>query len=196
VDPAGSIERSALLQPEVVSALSNLVKHKPAELSAPSHQPLNLHGLDTCPLQIRPSYAASRRRYRLASLEGHFPTIPADSLSRIFPLLDALDLDLIVKWTIPSSDPALVRSGHAFLHGARLAPESSVVEDLRREVDAAIAGGGKQTRTMYEETGRLRRVLMDSVLDGVLSREEDPVIVKLRVDQAKRGVVQHDFGLG
>jgi hypothetical protein len=132
----------------------------------------------------------------LAFLEGHFPTIPADSLSRIFPLLDALDLDVIVRWTIPSSDPALVRSGYAFLHGVRLAPESSVVEDLRREVDAAIAGGGKQTRTMYEETGRLRRVLMDSVLDGVLSREEDPVVVRLRVDQAKRGVVQHDFGQG
>lgn len=43
---------------------------------------------------------------------------------------------------------------------------------------------------MYEETGRLRRVLVDSVLEGVLAEEEDPVEVRMKVDGAKKGVVR------
>lgn len=43
---------------------------------------------------------------------------------------------------------------------------------------------------MYEETGRLRRVLVDSVLEGGLAAEDDPVDVRMKVKGAARGVLR------
>jgi hypothetical protein len=108
----------------------------------------------------------------MAYLQRYFPTTPLPTLLHIFPLLVPLDLDVAVSWSLVD-DPK--RQGVSFLHGVRLAPEFSIVEGIRRQVDEAIALGGKSTRTMYEETGRLRQVLMDSVLEGVLSQEDDPI---------------------
>ena len=34
---------------------------------------------------------------------------------------------------------------------------------------------------MYEETGRLRRQLISSVLDGVYAQEDDPISLRVRV---------------
>ncbi|WVQ79020.1 hypothetical protein IAT38_001112 [Cryptococcus sp. DSM 104549] len=175
-----------LCQRAVVDALGKLVQGQPpdevtAELSPTSslasHPPPNL----------TPAYLSSRRAHRLAHLSQVFPTLSSSSLPHLFPLLDPLDLDLILAYYIPSSN----RRGYLPIHALRPSPAFSVVEDLRRQVDAAIASGSKQTRTMYEETGRLRRVLMDSVLDGVLASEVDPVTV--RVAAGEGGVVQHDF---
>ena len=142
---------------------------------------------------MSPSYLASVRNHRVAFLRRQFPTIPLQTLLSTFPLFDPLDLDVIVSWTIPEQPS---RQGRTVLHGIRVSPEFSIVEDVRRQVALAIAKGGKQTRTMYEETGRLRRVLLASVLDGVLGQEEDPVIVRLGVSSAKRGRVEHDFDQG
>lgn len=140
-----------------------------------------------------PSYISSRQSYRLRILREQYPSIPIQSLQRIFPLFDPLDLDLAISWSIPSTS----RRGHTLLHSLRLAPEFSIVEGVRREVDTAIAKGGKQTRTMFEETGRQRRLLMDSVLEGALAMEEDPVIVRVGVGGRKRkGVVGHNFDQG
>ncbi len=69
------------------------------------------------------------------------------------------------------------------------------MESLRQEVDALVLStNGAQKRTMYEETGRLRRVLVDSVLDGILGREEDPVVVFVSAPtRSSSGKIKWDF---
>ncbi|WVQ74505.1 hypothetical protein IAR50_004106 [Cryptococcus sp. DSM 104548] len=65
---------------------------------------------------------------------------------------------------------------------------------LRKQVEEAIVKGTRQTRTMYEETGRLRKLLLDSVLDGCLGQEENPVGVQVEVEgENEDGVIEHDF---
>jgi hypothetical protein len=137
-------------------------------------------------------YATSRTRYRLDTLAQQFSPISSDIARGIFPLIDPLDLDLIISWRIPDTD----RSGHVCVHGIRLGPEFSKVDDLRRKIEMAILKGGKQTRTMYEETGRLRKLLLDSVLDGVLAKEDDPVVVRGYVNKANAGVAELDLSQG
>jgi len=180
-----------MLQQETIASLAKLVQGREEVTPPPKRRPVSL--ITETSSENLPSYLDSRQANRLRYLRDTFPTIATENLQRIFPLFDPLDLDLIFTWSIPSSS----RRGRAFLHSLRLSPEFSIVDDIRMEVDAAIAKGGKQTRTMYEETGRLRRVLMDSVLDGVLSLEEDPVVVKVGVGgKRRRGLFAHDFGKG
>ncbi|WWD16547.1 hypothetical protein CI109_100974 [Kwoniella shandongensis] len=184
--------RLDLAQKNVISALGRLIQGQPPEeVSADLASTISLVGQ---PLLSsgKASYVTSRRADRLSRLGQSFPTIPTEALSRIFPLLEPLDLDIVVSYSLPSSS----RKGFATLHSLRPAPEFSLVEGLRREVEAAIASGSKTTRTMYEETGRLRRVLMDSVLEGVMAREVDPMVVRLKVGESKRGAVEHDFANG
>ncbi|WVR03860.1 hypothetical protein IAU60_000858 [Kwoniella sp. DSM 27419] len=141
---------------------------------------------------------APRRAFRLAQLYTAFPTIPHQSLSAIFPLFDPLDLDIQISYLIRSSPVSEVaqRTGRVIACGLRPAPAFSVVDGLRREVENAILGGSKSTRTMYEETTRLKGVLMDSVLDGLLATEEDPVHIGVRIEGATNGRVVHDFKQG
>lgn len=138
------------------------------------------------------AYTSSRSAYRARTLQQDFPTIISTMAASLFPLLDPLDLDISVAWSIPDE----TRQGHAYQHALRVGPRFSIVEGLRAKVDAAIASGSKKTRTMYEETGRLRKLLLDSILDGVLSREDDPLIVRAYLENAKRGVLACDFQQG
>lgn len=145
------------------------------------------------PTDTLPHYFASRNIHRISYLQEQFPTISAIFLPDLFPLLDPLDLDLVLSCTIRFPDS--LRKGRLVAHSLRPGPSFSVVETLRRDVEAAVAGGSKQTRTMYEETGRLRRVLIASVLDGCLGREEDPVEVTIKVGE-DNGLIEHDFKTG
>jgi hypothetical protein len=115
-------------------------------------------------------YISSRTIHQSQRLQTDIP-FPLPTTANIFPFLDPLDLDILVSYSIPSTS----RKGHVLIPSIRPAPEFSIVEGLR----AKLEQGTKQGRTMYEETGRLRRVLVDSVLDGSLAREEDPVFVRL-----------------
>jgi len=178
-----------LSQADLVGSLAKLVQGQADVSTDPQPGVISLQGDLSATLLT--AYDTSRQQHRLAYLQGSFPTIPISTLSHIFPLLDPLDLDLAVSWTIRGSPE---RRGISFLHSVRVSPEFSVVEPVRREVDEAIAKGGKTTRTMYEETGRLRQVLMDTVLDGVLSQEVDPVAVRVRVESGRR--VHADVKMG
>jgi hypothetical protein len=106
-----------------------------------------------------------------------------EQIERIFPLFDPLDLDIAVRYSILSSTvpdevgAPIHRSGTAFIHGLRPAASFSLVEPLREQVARELESGNKSTRTMYEETGRIRRIMVDSILDGVLAKEDDPVIL-------------------
>ena len=163
----------------MVTALGSLIQGTPpADLPEISPQSLDLSTAD-------PSYIASRQRHRLTSLQAAFPTIPPSSFSRVFPLLDPLDVDIKIHWSSPHSS----RRGVVHLHGIRVAPEFSIVEPLRKQVAEAIARGDKATRTMYEETGRIRQQLIASVLDGVYAREDDPVCMRVKVEGSEKGKV-------
>ncbi|OCF34119.1 hypothetical protein I316_04067 [Kwoniella heveanensis BCC8398] len=145
------------------------------------------------------SYLSSRRLHRLAQLHSAFPTIHSRSLGTLFQLVEPLDLDILISYSVLSesasnSESEDRRQGTLALHSIRPSPSFSLVDGLKKEVDLAIASGSKSVRTMYEETSRLRQVLMDSVLEGTLSVEEDPVVVALKA--AQRGRVVHDFSQG
>jgi hypothetical protein len=82
------------------------------------------------------------------------------------------------------------------VHGVRISPEASLVEKARADVEEAIRRGDKSTRTMYEETGRLKRLLLDSILEGRLSREDDPIDVVIKVGDTVKGRVGVDLTQG
>lgn len=138
------------------------------------------------------SYTSSRSAYRARTLQHNFPTITSDMAASLFPLLNPLDLDLSVAWSLTDES----RRGRVYRHALNVGPRFSIVEGLRAKVEAAIASGSKQTRTMYEETGRLRKLLLDSILDGVLSKEDDPLIVRAYLENAKGGSLPCDFEQG
>lgn len=174
-----------LRQQDLVDNLGRLVDNQPETVVSTSHPEIP----STIDSSVLDSYIASRTSHKLESLSEQFPPISSDIARSIFPLVNPLDLDLIVSWRIPETD----RTGYTFLHSIRVSPEFSQVEDLRRKIEKAILSGGKQTRTMYEETGRLRKLLLDSVLDGALAREDDPLVVRGFVNEANAGVAVFDL---
>ncbi|ORX33680.1 ER-golgi trafficking TRAPP I complex 85 kDa subunit-domain-containing protein [Kockovaella imperatae] len=165
---------SDLRQKELVTALDAIISGKSSSELNPNFP---------SGISMSPSFLASLHRHRISFLLSHFPTIPASSLTHIFPLHDPLDLNIHVGWSLGS------RRGTTYLHGLRVGPEFSIVEDLRRQVSDALAAGGKATRVMYEETGRLRQQLITSILDGVYSQEDDPVCLRVKIEGSKRGIV-------
>jgi hypothetical protein len=177
-----------LRQQALVDNLGKLVDNQPESITSTAHPDIP----SSLSASVLDTYSASRTAHKISTLSKQFSPISPDIARSIFPLLDPLDLDLIISWSIPETQ----RSGHFFLHGLRLSPEFSQVEDLRRKIENAILGGGKQTRTMYEETGRLRKLLLDSVLDGFLAKEDDPVVIRGFVDGANAGVAEFDLEQG
>ena len=169
-------------QTDLVNSLSKLVQGQTDISQDPAPGPITLKG-DFAAKDLE-AYLASRQHFRLDQLQRTFPTIPLPTLAHMAPLLDPLDLDFAVSWFIECAPPRL---GTSYLHGVRVSPEYSAVEKIRREIDEAISKGGKTTRTMYEETGRLRQVLMDSVLNGVLGQEDDPVELKVVAGKGSAG---------
>ena len=180
------------LQRDLVSSLSKLVQGQTDVSGVPTPGSVRLSTPQR--LDVLPSYLVSRQAFRVQQLISRFPTIPLSTLAHIFPLLDPLELDISVSWSIHQTDPP--RRGVSILHGVPVSPSFSLVEGIRMEVDQALARGDKTVRTMYEETGRLRRLLVDSVLDGVLSQEEDPIEVRFKASVSQGGVVRHDFAKG
>ncbi|TYJ59142.1 hypothetical protein B9479_000131 [Cryptococcus floricola] len=183
-------------QSATVKALGELIEGRAADETSADFAPtVSLLGGPAA--ECLPFLSASRRAYRLTYLHAHFPTIPIDSLSALFPLFAPLELDLLIRYSISSPSKTSVRRGYLTLHALRLCPDFSAVEILKKQVEQAIVSGTRQTRTMYEETGRLRKLLLDSVLDGCLGQEENPVGVEVGVEgENEDGIIEHDFREG
>jgi len=186
VTPASS--EIDLRQQSLIDNLGRLVDNQPESIIPATHPDIAT-SLD--PSLLAP-YIASRATYKMDAISKDFPPISTDVARSIFPLVDPLDLDIVLTWKIRDTE----RSGQIASHGIRLGPEFSKVENLRRKIEAALLSGGKQTRTMYEETGRLRKLLLDSVLDGALAKEDDPLVVRGYLDNANAGVAQFDLAQG
>lgn len=180
--------RVDLRQAQLVSNLGKVIDNQEEAI-----EPLQADQIDLSSIGgASDAYISSANLRRSGFTSQKFSTITSETARSVFPLVSPLDLDMVVSWSIPESE----RSGHSFSHAIRVGPEFSVVEDLRNKIESAILGGGKQTRTMYEETGRLRKVLLDSVLDGTLAQEDDPLVVRGYVDGAKGGVASLDLNHG
>lgn len=180
-------------QTQLVNNLEKLLDNQPElfDLQHPGSSDVQMPSNDVAP------YISSRSAFRAETLQRDFPTITPSMAASLFPLLDPLDLDISIAWSMPDkAEEPQSRQGNAFQHAIRVGPRFSIVEGLRAKVDAAIASGSKQTRTMYEETGRLRKLLLDSVLDGELSREHDPLLVRAYLENAKKGALTCDFTKG
>jgi hypothetical protein len=143
---------------------------------------------------LNPPIDVLRESYVMSSLNQQYPTIPPSSFSHISTLYNPLDLDVAVHWTIPSpTDPDSSFAGCSLLHGIRPCPAQSILDESK----AAILGSdGKSVRSMYEETNRRKKLLLESVLDGPLAMEENPMRVRMMVRGAKRGRIRHDFAEG
>lgn len=127
-------------------------------------------------------YVVSRRAHRLSFAHRNFPNLSTAVIQQLFPLFDPLDLDVMFEWTSGT------RRGIATTHSIRPAPDFSLVEALR--VDDTPA-----KRTMYEETGRLRRALAEHILEGPFATEDDPIAVLTSVPAAQSGRVSVNDGL-
>lgn len=190
------LEGLDLLQSRPVDGLSALVQGKTLPIDTQQQtSPSSPEGERS---YSSDAYTLSRAKYRFAYLRSAFPTLSDEQISALFPLHDPLDLDLILSWSIPdpNSSSNSSRTGQSFAFSIRSAPEFSLVGPIQDQISRALLSGNKQTRTMYEETGRLRRILVDSVLDGILAREEDPVSVRLKAHGATKGVVALSFERG
>lgn len=191
---AGASTNNDLWQHDVIDNLGKLLRNQLDQMKRIEAKQASLPAPEGLDAGASAAYVSARTRQRLAYLTAAFPTITPDQLVDIFPLFDPLDLDVLVRYSIaPTSPAATRRSGTLLLCGLRPAPVFSLVESLRLEVERATASGEKQTRTMYEETGRQRQVLLESVLDGVLAVEDDPVTARVRVAGSTCGVIGHDF---
>lgn len=175
VKATSDISSSDLSQTGLVSNLGKLLRGaEPTSLDpiAPATVPLT---------SVPDGFLASRRAHRLSFAATNFPALPTDLVPKVLPMFDPLDLDVAFTWKTDDG-----RHGLACVHGIRPTPSFSLVERLREDVAPA-------KRTMYEETGRIRRALADSVLEGVYADESDPVLVRATVPSAKRGRVAHSF---
>jgi hypothetical protein len=170
-----------LQQKDLVDNLGRLLDGD-TSIQAMTSTPVPLQG---APINSLSSYIASRTSYRHRQLPADYP-IPLSTMSRIVPLLDPLDLDIFISYSTVDA----TRRGHILVPSIRPAPAFSLVEDLRTLVE----GGAKQGRTMYEETGRLRRALVDSVLEGKLGLEEDPVNARVKAGDKGKARVSLEEG--
>ncbi|WWC60272.1 uncharacterized protein I303_102840 [Kwoniella dejecticola CBS 10117] len=184
-----------LRQTPTIDALGKLVKGQPiAEVSADLSNEISITRKDI-PNGGRESYLFLKRRMRILELGRSFTTIASRELERLFPLVEPLNVDLVVNYTIANTtvvDEQNIRKGQAIIP-LNPSPPFSLVEDLQKEISAAILSGTKSQRTMYEETSRLHRVLIDDVLNGSLAMEYDPVQVKVKCASAPRGKMHGNF---
>ncbi|WWC87846.1 uncharacterized protein L201_002743 [Kwoniella dendrophila CBS 6074] len=203
-----SLNKIDLLQSAMIEALGKLVKGQPPEeVSANLENEIPLVE-NTLSGEQSESYLISKRFARLDELSKSFPTLSSTKspFSRLFPLIEPLNLDLQVNYSFISSPlPAesldisnekpeeTRRKGQLYLNGLKLSPSFSLVEILRKEINLALISGNKSQRTMYEETSRLRQLLMNSILNGILSKEDDPIHVKINIDKSKKGKLINDF---
>lgn len=177
-----------LQQTQLIEGLSRLIQGKPLPDSPVHHPPLDV-GDGSLNIIDMAAYTSSRRGYRAASLQALVPTLTLSQITHLFPLIDPLDLDLVLSYSIPQT----TRRGYTHVHGLRPSPSFSLVRPIQREIASALASGSKQTRTMYEETGRLQRVLVDSIVEGSLAMEDNPISVRMWAEGASKGVVSRSF---
>jgi hypothetical protein len=157
-------------------------------------QESSLASASTSARLLDPPFTLLRQSFMIASLSQQYPTLPVSHFAHIAPLYPCLDLDIAVHWTVGSTeDSDFNLSGCNVLYGIRPGPSQSILDEVR---EAILGSNGKAVRSMYEETNRRKQLLLESVLEGPLAVEENPLSVRVQVPSAKRGRIQHSFEQG
>lgn len=135
-----------------------------------------------------PFLRSSRMAWKKASLSQQFPSMSSSDRERIFPLYEPRDVDILVRWSLSSSSdsPSIApRTGQLFIFGLSLGPRHNQLREL-------TGGGGAAIRSMYAQTAREKKALLDNLLASRLSLEEDPLLVRVKIESREK----HDFDKG
>ena len=120
---------------------------------------------------MQPLLLAQLSTLRRTTLKAQYPLIPQADLSAVFTLLEPRDIVLVIFYRLPGR--AGLPEGHLVISGLSPGPSESIfLDDL---AGASDAGSAKGVRSLFEQTDQARWALAESVLDGPLGREDDPV---------------------
>lgn len=115
-------------------------------------------------------------------LDQYYQLSPSD-LPHIFPLRNPQALDIIVFWEIPSKG----RRGYVSVPGLFLGACHAPLEEIIQQSETA-----KTKRTMYAETTREKREILEAVRASEWNVEMNPTVVSV-VSQPR---IEHDFSNG
>lgn len=153
----------------------------PVDLATSPSASGGLVDLASSPLQplLLTQLSALRSNY----LSAQYPLVPTSDFDSIFPLIEPRDIVILIFFALPS----LNAQGHLVIGGLSPGPSESIFLGLE-ERDA-----GKGVRSMFEQTDKDKWALAESVLEGPLGREDDPIRLNVKVAEEE---VEHDFSAG
>ncbi|KJA29295.1 hypothetical protein HYPSUDRAFT_176107 [Hypholoma sublateritium FD-334 SS-4] len=126
---------------------------------------------------------SGRRKHVSRDLTQVHSYISTTSHPSIFPLYNPAALDIVVFWEIPSQRI----SGHLNVYGITLGAGHAALEDILEDADNA-----KTKRSMYAETRRENREILDAIRGSDWNTEMNPITVSLK----DLGAKVHDFDSG
>ncbi|KDR85341.1 hypothetical protein GALMADRAFT_234163 [Galerina marginata CBS 339.88] len=126
---------------------------------------------------------SGRRKFMSHNITRVHSYITPASHPTIFPLYNPSALDLIVLWEIPSR----AISGHLTVHGITLGAGHARLNNIIEEAESA-----KVKRSMYAETRRENREVLDAIRNSEWNAEMNPVVLSLK----DVGTKLHDFAKG
>ncbi|KLO17070.1 hypothetical protein SCHPADRAFT_959188 [Schizopora paradoxa] len=132
---------------------------------------------------MRPLLSFSRRNHVLEYLRTMYPLIPTFAYPNIFPLFHPNSADVLISWSIPSSD----RTGHILLSGLKLGAEHAALQDTIDTVRDA-----KKKRIAFAETHQDREDMLTSIEESEWNAEMSPLVLRTTCPQN----VDHDFTTG
>lgn len=124
-----------------------------------------------------------RRKYASHTAIRVHPYIPPASHSTIFPLYNPASVDLVIFWEIPSQH----RWGHINIYGLTLGAGHGTLEQVIQDAESA-----KVKRSMYAETRRENREVLDAIRGSEWNLEMNPIVVSVQ----EPPTVTHNFSTG
>ena len=126
---------------------------------------------------------SSRRMSTLRLLADQFDNLSASTLAMIFPLRNPQGLDIIVFWEIPSERRRGFVIVPSLLLGAGHAPLDEIIK---------LSETAKVKRTMYAETTREKKAVLEAVRASDWNADMDPIVVRV----VSEPCIEHDFSQG
>ncbi|KAF5385469.1 hypothetical protein D9757_005398 [Collybiopsis confluens] len=182
-DASGCIETLKYIS----TKLADVIHGKEMQLSDPPQIDLCYSHIvqpspsNTCNLQKL--VHSGKRHVAASSILSTFNHIPNHLHPHIFPLFNPAALDFLICWKIPAEN----RSGALLVSGLNLGASHSPLRDI---LDAA--GTLKSTRSMYAETRRERKEVLQSIRTSEWNSEMNPVHVVVN----STSQLAHDFTKG
>ncbi|KAJ2919261.1 hypothetical protein MD484_g1142, partial [Candolleomyces efflorescens] len=126
---------------------------------------------------------SGRRRYSLDVAAQQHPHIPPESYPNVFPLYNPLSVDLMIFWEIPSQK----RQGYIAVYGTKVGAAHAALNDILDQAE-----NSKVKRSMYAQTVREKKELLEGIQTSEWNAEMDPTSVSIQ----DVGQIEHDFTKG